>query len=238
MKTTAIIPALNEARTIADVIAGVKEYCHRVIVVDNMSTDDTADVAEQAGATVHRCYVKGTGASTRLGLAYSLNPMPHLRSDIVVTLDGDGQHSPDDIPDFLRCIEDGCDIVIGARPKTRSDMPFLRWLGNQIFDVLCNVGSHYKIPDPECGFRAFTRDVLKIINIETNHFGMCEEVAIKARAKGYKIGIVPIRAVYGVDLHKYSFKAQLKRGLEIPCTIIKWRWLEEWKPVLKRLLHW
>jgi hypothetical protein len=75
---------------------------------------------------------------------------------------------------------------------------------------------------------------LRELDIQTPHFGFCEEVAVKARARGYKVAFVTIPTRYGDDLHKYSFKAQMRRGMEIPWTIVKWRWIEEQRPKLTR----
>lgn len=225
MRVVAVIPAYNESKNIALVVSKAKRYVDSVVVSDDKSTDDTVRCAREAGARVleNNTRYKGAGIATSRGIALALED----GADLVVTLDGDGQHNPDEIPELLRQV-DKYDVVLGVRNIRRGQIPILRWMGNQIFRLMVNAGSRVSITDTECGFRVFKAHVLRNIKIESNAFGFCDEMVIKARAVGYKIAQVPIQTIYGDEQRKYSFIPAMKRGLEIPCLILKWRWKEEW----------
>lgn len=218
----AIIPCLNEQASIDQVVQQTRQHVDWVVVVDDGSTDDTADIARRSGAVaiVNRS-PRGPGRAASAGIQYVLTMMPSV--DIIITLDGDGQHDPNSIPSLLAGINNGTSVVIGSRRMTIGNTPFLRWLGNMIFRFLRNTGHKTKIQDAESGFRAYRACVLSNLKIETNHFGFCEEMAIKVRASHYKIAEVPVKSIYGNDLHKYSFKQQMRRGVEVPYTILRWR---------------
>jgi len=231
--TVAVIPCLNEQASIAQVVQQTKRHVAWIIVVDDGSTDNSAEVARDSGAVVINNYSPhGTGMATSTGIQYVLTMVPSV--DVIVTLDGDGQHDPSSIPALIAKTDNGANVVIGTRCMTIGNTPFLRWLGNTIFRFLRNMGHRTKLQDAESGFRAYRTNVLHDLKIETAHFGFCEEMAIKARAGRYKIAEIPIKAVYGSDLHKYSFKQQMRRGVEVPYTILKWRWMVEWKSALRR----
>jgi len=235
--TAAVIPCYNEQSSIAQVVQQTKHYVDLVIVVDDDSADFSVEVAQYYGATVIlNSSPHGPGRATSTGIRYVLTMLSS--AGVIVTLDGDGQHDPNSIPLLLAKVNNGTGVVIGSRCMTIGNTPFLRWLGNTIFGFLRNTGHRIKIQDAESGFRAYRTSVLRDLKIETAHFGFCEEMAIKLRAGKHNIVEVPIKAVYGSDLHKYSFKQQIRRGVEVPYTILKWRWLVEWKPLLKRRMHW
>ncbi|KKM72591.1 hypothetical protein LCGC14_1418930, partial [marine sediment metagenome] len=146
-KVVAIIPCYNEERTIADVVARAEKHCNRVIVVDNNSSDRTREHAESETPchNIFSCYTRGWGIATRYGIAYSLTPWKHLYGDIMVTLDGDGQHNPDEISALVKPILDKkADIVIGSRFLKPYSIKKYRKFGINIINWLYNFGQDIK----------------------------------------------------------------------------------------------
>ncbi len=226
MKVVAVIPAYNEEKAIADVVARAKKYCRRVIVVDNMSTDNTASIAEQAGADVYKCYTKGAGAATGKGVAHSLNPFEPFCGDIIVTLDGDGQHNPDEIPQLAQPIVDGiADVVIGSRFLGDYRIARYRKFGIDVITWLYNVGSgEGRIVDAQSCFRAFSRNALKkILPINECGFGFSTEMLIKARKSGLVIKEVPISCIYHGDFRMNSSMNPIRQGVSVAWDTVKWR---------------
>ena len=125
MRTCALIPAFNEAPYIADVVERTREHVAEVVVIDDGSGDGTADIARTAGATCLQLPGnRGKASALRAGLAYARD----LNFTYVITLDGDGQHLPEDIPVMLRVAgETGADLVIGARSFDPALMPRSRY---------------------------------------------------------------------------------------------------------------
>lgn len=233
VKIVAVIPCYNEQETVGEVVRGARPFVDEVIVVDNRSSDGTAKEAAQAGATVAWCPCPGAGAATRKGLILALSRRPAA----VVTLDGDGQHAPEEIPRIIAPILAGtADVVVGARSRSEA-MPGIRRLGNVLLTGLTNAGAAGSIADSQCGFRAFGAQVLGRLDIETDTFGFCSEVVIKCRALGLRLVSVPVSTAYGRDYYKHSLYAQLGRGVAVPKDIIKWRWKAEWLPGIRRAVR-
>mgnify|MGYP006274991063 CR=1 FL=1 len=143
-----VIPARNETHTIAGVIAGVKSVVPtaEIIVVDDASSDNTADQAEQAGASViRRPHNIGNGAGIKTGVRAA-------RGDVVVVLDADGQHNPADMPKLLKYIGP-YDMVIGERSRS-GQQNTIRWLGNTLLNKLGSYLIEMDMRDLTSGFRA------------------------------------------------------------------------------------
>ena len=231
MKVVAVIPCYNEEKTIAEVVRKTKEHTDRVIVVDNMSSDKTLEEAEKELPcyNIYRCYSKGAGITTGYGLAYSLNPLLHLFGDIIVTLDGDGQHDPDEIPQLIQPILDNkADVVIGSRFMKGAIAPTYRKFGIDVITWLYNVGHRQKIKDGQCCFRAFNRETLKsILPIEEHGFSFSVETLIKARAIGSRIYEVPVSCIYHEDFKDNSTMNPIIHGLGVVFGVIKWRFKME-----------
>jgi glycosyltransferase involved in cell wall biosynthesis len=195
MKITAVIPCLNEADFIGDITAATLKHVGKVIVVDDGSTDATAEIAQKAGAQIiSHATRKGAGAATRTGFEAAIR----LGADIVVTLDGDGQHNPAEIPLLLRPIlDDKADLVIGSRfIEHETNIPFYRKFGIDIITWMYNLGSKIKVTDAQSGFRAHSRKLLESIAITHDDFSFSIEVLVKARKKGFHFKEVPISCLY------------------------------------------
>jgi glycosyltransferase involved in cell wall biosynthesis len=193
MSTIITIPAYNEQETITKVINDIKEamkgYQYKILVVDDGSTDKTAETAEKQGAIVRR-------NSRNLGLAETfkveLKECLKLGADIIVHTDADNQYQAKYIPVLIKKVKQGNDIVLGSRfGKGCYSGSFLKKLGNIAFARLFSGLLHTKITDTTTGFRAFTKEVAELPLI--NNFTYTQEQIIRAGKKHMKIGEVPIK---------------------------------------------
>ncbi len=193
MKTIAIIPAYNEAQTIADVLTRTREFVDGVIVVDDGSTDATASIARTHGAIVVRHLInRGLGASIGTGFEFALR----LGADVVVTLDADGQHDPSSIPDLLQAVGQGADVVIGSRMIEPTDMPWYRQCANMLGNLVTLFLFGAWVSDSQSGFRCFTRHAVSQIEIRTNHMEVSSELIAEAKRHTLRLVEVPIKALY------------------------------------------
>lgn len=191
-KILAIMPAYNEERRITPVILNVKKYLD-VLVVDDGSKDNTADLAQTAGAQVLRQNPNaGKGAALRAGFIRALQ----LGCTAVVTLDSDGQHDPQEIPLFLeRYQKTGADLIIGARDFRQ--MPLSRkvanWSGTQIFSWAMG----RKIRDNQSGYRLLSRRMMEALLGSTEQgFEFEVEMIMKCLKNRWVLDWVPIRTIY------------------------------------------
>jgi len=194
MRTIALIPAFNEARTIAAVVTGVRDAVDRVIVIDDGSRDGTAERARDAGAEVAIHEVNlGKGHAVRTGLARVFaGDFTH-----VLLLDGDLQHLPAEASALLREAEGGgADIVIGERRFERSRMPASRYHANRIGSRALSWFIGVPVRDTQCGFRVFRVDALRPLQLRATGYEVETEMLVKVRRRGGRIAAVPITAVY------------------------------------------
>ena len=223
MKVAAVIPCWNESTSIADIVFKTNELVGLSIVADDHSQDGTVEEAEKAGAYVARNFRRrGAGANTKTGM----NEAMLLDCHVVVTLDGDGQHNPSDIPKLLKPIFDGnADVVIGTRFATKSGnkIPRYRRFGIKVITWLFNFGRKQKLSDVQCCFRAFSRSVLEAVDIEETGFSFSVETVIKARALGFRIVEVPVNVLYHRQFSRNSSLNPIVHGLSVALGTIKWR---------------
>jgi len=168
----AAIPCYNEGATVGSVVLKAKQHVSEVLVIDDGSKDDTAKIAEAAGATViSHGQNKGKAAATKEIFHYALEH----GHDIVVTVDGDGQHDANEIPQFLTpLLNDTADMAIGFRSGQRTEMPFWRKIGKRTLDYATGIGTS-KVTDSQCGFRAFSRKAIEKINGQLHGNGFSVE---------------------------------------------------------------
>jgi glycosyltransferase involved in cell wall biosynthesis len=182
-----VIPAFNERRTIGQVIRAAREQCPEaeIIVVDDASSDNTGDEAVAAGAQViRRPYNIGNGAGVKTGVRAA-------RGDVILILDGDGQHDPADIPRLLAHIGP-YDMVIGARDRA-GQQNALRWLGNSALNRLGSYLVGMQMQDLTSGFRAMRREViLEFIHLLPNQYSWPTTSALAFAKAGYHIRFEPI----------------------------------------------
>jgi glycosyltransferase involved in cell wall biosynthesis len=218
MTITAIIPALNEEIAIGTIVLKAKKYADRVIVIDDGSTDQTSEVAQQAGANVIRIpSTKGKGNALRLGFGAISQD---LNGDLaIVTIDADGQHNPDEIPKMIEPIlAKKADMVIGSRYMNGNKIPMHRRIGQIILDHVTNLNSGYKITDTQSGFRSFSIDTLPVFKFRQNGFSIESEMLIDALNAGLLIKEVDVGVRYDVDC---STENALKHGLKVFIKILQ-----------------
>jgi glycosyltransferase involved in cell wall biosynthesis len=222
IKVIAIIPCLNEEKFIAEVVSGAIKHVDRVIVVDDGSTDGTAAAARDAGAEVisHKTR-QGAGAATRTGFIAAMK----YGVAVAVTLDGDGQHNPDEIPGLLQPILAGkADLVIGSRFLCAAEVPHHRKFGIDVITWLYNVGHKEKIVDGQSGFRAYNRKALEVINITYPGFGFSIQTLVQPRKNKLIIMEVPVSCIYHDE---GSTQDPITHGLGVAWAVIKIRMNEE-----------
>jgi len=168
---TAIIPAYNEEKTIYWVVQKTRKYVDRVIVVDDCSNDETGKLAKRAGATVIRhAKNSGLGSSIRTGIKAAMK----TKADIILTLDGDGQHNPEEIKKFVSAIKNGYDFVLGKRNLSR--YPFIKRFGNFFLQSATNFISGTNFMDTESGFRSFRRTALEKFYLKARRYEIAVEI--------------------------------------------------------------
>ncbi|HST06485.1 MAG TPA: glycosyltransferase [Chloroflexia bacterium] len=189
---TVIIPAYNEGDAVDKVIYKIRELRPRaeIIVVDDGSKDNTSDTARRAGARVIRHpYNKGNGAAVKTGLRAA-------HGDVVLLLDADGQHPPEDIEKVLKPIGE-YDLVVGARVK-QSESAMIRDIGNGIFNNLASYLAGRDIPDLTSGFRAMKREmIMEFIHLLPNLYSYPTTSTLAFLKAGYNVEFVPIKARKG-----------------------------------------
>jgi glycosyltransferase involved in cell wall biosynthesis len=150
----AVMPAFNEERTISDIIKNTRKYVDEVVMIDDFSSDRTSEIAKKAGATVLRHKEnRGLGGALRTGFDYALKN----KADIIITIDADGQHDPDEIPKFIEKIQSGYHFVLGTRDLSK--YPFTKKLGNFFLNAATNFisgTSLYHRKNSRTGIRRFS----------------------------------------------------------------------------------
>ncbi len=182
-----VIPAFNEEKTVSWVVERAKRY-GRVVVVDDCSRDDTAMLAKKAGALVIKhAHNQGLGSSLRSGFKKALE----MKADIIITLDGDGQHNPGDIPRFISALSNGYDFVLGNRDLRK--YPLRKKFGNFFLNLVTNFVSGTNLKDTESGFRAFKRNALKRLCLKARRYEIAVEIAFEAGRNNLKTKNIPIK---------------------------------------------
>jgi glycosyltransferase involved in cell wall biosynthesis len=220
-KIIAAIPCFNEQDFIEDVVTRAMKYVAKVVVIDDGSTDNTAKIAQ---VIIHK-ERQGAGAATRSGFAAA----KANNADILITLDGDGQHNPDEIPQVLAPIIDGeADMVIGSRfIKAQTNIRRYRKFGIDVITWLFNFCSRVKVSDSQSCFRSHSRILIEAVNITENGFGFSVQVLIQARRAGLVIEEVPISCIYhsqGSSLNPVT------HGIGVALNVIKLRLFSHQRP--------
>jgi len=214
MRVLAGIPAYNEASYVGSIVLQARQYVDEVVVVDDGSTDNTARIAELAGATVIRHDEnrgKGVAIQSILAEARKRNP------DIVVLLDADSQHDPNEIPAFLKAILEGSDLVIGSRDAQKDRTRTYRRIGQKVLLRSTRLASKTNISDSESGFRALSPKAINELELKENGFAIESEMISCAADKNLKITEVPISNIYTTD---GSTLNPVKHGLGVLNRII------------------
>jgi glycosyltransferase involved in cell wall biosynthesis len=190
----ALIPAFNEAGSIAEVVRGIAPLVSAVTVVDDGSTDGTSGIALAAGARViTKRANEGKGMAIRDGLAVILaEPGSH-----VLLMDGDLQHLPEEAASLIDVAErSGADLVLGERQFDRRAMPASRYYANMVGSAILSSFVGTTVRDTQCGFRVFTTDTLRRLTLVGDGYEIETEMLVKLRRLGGRIATAPVTAVY------------------------------------------
>jgi glycosyltransferase involved in cell wall biosynthesis len=221
----AAIPCYNEEATIGSIILKAKNYVDEVLVIDDGSNDDTAKIAEYAGAIVLKHEKnKGYGAAIKNCFKYALEN----NYDVMTILDGDGQHDADQIQTVMRPIcDDKADISIGSRflDSNGNMVPMYRRFGIAVLTRITNAGSEKenKVTDGQSGFRAYSRRAIENIDLKDSQMGASAEIILQGRKKNLIYQEVPISCSYEGDC---STEKPIGHGLKVILSILQYMEVE------------
>lgn len=210
----ALLPCYNEAGALPEVLARLRAHVTTALVVDDGSTDTTSEIARQAGAIVLRHETnRGKGAALRAGF-------DELRSrgfEWVLTLDGDGQHAPEDIPKFFtRAEQTGARLIVGNRLGEPDKIPLVRRWVNRFMTARLSKLSGQALADSQCGFRLIHLPTLAQLSLTTDHFETESELLVRWARAGFKVESVPVQVIYRHDQSR------------IHPLVDTWRWVRWW----------
>ncbi len=213
----ACIPAYNEEKYIQDVIKKSLPHVDSVIVFDDGSTDNTAKIAKDAGAIVISQKNQGYGASISTLFEYARNQ----NAQIMITLDGDGQHNPDQIPLLVNAITDhNVDVAIGSRfLDDTTKVSGYRKTGIKIITSASNYGTNFKVSDSQSGFRAYSKNAIDVIHPTEQGMPVSTEILLKISNKGLSVAEVPITISYNGDT---SQQHSVPHGLSVLGNTLKY----------------
>lgn len=212
----AAIPCYNMGASIGDVVSKAKKHVSQVVVIDDGSHDDTVIIAKQSGALVISHDVnRGYGKAIKT----CFNFAKERDAAVLVILDGDGQHNPDEIPKFVSQIITGkADLVVGSRLiGQKYYIPNYRRLGISVITFLWNFGSKIKVTDAQSGFRAYSSNLIKCLSLSENGMSVSIEILEKARLKKAIIKEVPILCYYS---HSGMGLRAIKHGIGVATSVI------------------
>jgi glycosyltransferase involved in cell wall biosynthesis len=209
-----VIPCLNEGETIDSLVKAVRRQLPAVIVVDDGSVDGTAALAASAGArVVAHDRNRGKGAALKTGLSAALE----RGHEWAFTMDGDGQHKPEDLPAFLDCAtRTRAMLVIGNRLHQPQALPWLRRLVNRWMSRRISRRTGQPLPDTQCGFRLLDLKAWGALSLRAERFEAESETLLAFLAAGHRVEFVPIQVV-GRGPHSH-----------IRPLADTWRWLKWW----------
>ncbi len=219
-----LIPALNEEGSVGKVVAALKSLGHpvrHVVVVDNASTDRTADAAQKAGAIVVKEQVRGYGAACLRGMAFLAKQ--EVKPDVVAFLDADGSDDAQDIPRMIDGIVSGADLVVGSRTIGIAEPQSLsraQRVGNAVATTLIRAvyGQNYTDVGP---FRLIRYPALLALGMTDEDHGFMIEMQVKAVRRGLRIIEVPVRYHPRVAGESKNVKGSMAAGRKMLLTILR-----------------
>ncbi|MCC6751022.1 MAG: glycosyltransferase family 2 protein [Deltaproteobacteria bacterium] len=197
----AVVPAYNAASSLSAVVTGVREQGLPVLVVDDGSTDDTAQVAHAAGAEVLR-HPRNRGKGSALSSGFRWALARGARG--VLTLDADSQHAPSEIPKFAVAAEDA-DLVLGRRRLAWGEIPTSSFVGNHISTFFISLFCGKRLFDTQSGFRYYGRRLLTSVPLHDGRFETETELLMRACLLGLRVRWVPIQTIYQSGPHLTHF---------------------------------
>ena len=214
----ACIPAYNEESNIENLVKSAKNHVDSVVVCDDGSTDNTVNIAKNAGAIVisHKTN-KGYGAS----IISLFNYARENNVDVMITIDGDGQHDPNQIPLLLNTMsQHNVDVVIGSRFLNQNNQaPGYRQTGIKIITSTANYGTDLKVSDSQSGFRAYSKNAITTIHPTEENMSVSTEILFKISNNGLSLAEVPITVSYEGDTSEYH---PISHGISVLANTIKY----------------
>jgi glycosyltransferase involved in cell wall biosynthesis len=194
VKPIILIPVYNEEKQLDALLSEMQGLDFDILVIDDGSKDGTADVAKAHNVKLIRNEVNlGKGTALRKGFEYALE----RGYDLIFTMDGDGQHRPEDLLKiYEHYLKSGADIIIGNRMWNPVGMPLIRKITNKVMSKIISFLTKTYIPDSQCGLKLIRREVLRNVDISSRKFEIESEILIRAIRKGYKVESMPILSVY------------------------------------------
>ena len=206
MRISVVVPAHNEAALIAETLATIPASVDTVIVVDDGSMDETAEIAQALGdpriTLVRHTQNLGVGAAISTGYAHAFD----MGAEIAVVMAGDGQMDPQDLSKLVVPIRNGeADYVKGNRlgwPGVYDTMPTHRFLGNQVLSTLTRLATGLRIQDSQCGYTAISKRAAKTISLSTmwRGYGYPNDLLSLLSMQGLRVLDAPVRPVYGKEV--------------------------------------
>ena len=218
MMKFACIPAYNEENTISDLVKIAKKFVDKVVVCDDGSTDDTVNNAKLAGAEIIS-HKKNQGYGAAITTLFDYCRMQN--ADVMITLDGDGQHDPNQIPILLDTIsQHSVDVVLGSRfLDNNTDTPGYRKRGIKIITSAANFGADFKVSDAQSGFRAYSKSAINAIHPTEQGMAVSTEILLKISNKGLSLAEVPITTSYDGDTSEQN---PVPHGISVLMNTIKY----------------
>lgn len=200
LRICVVIPAFNESKVIGDVVSDVinsfkdTNYLTEVVVVDDSSKDNTAEVAKKSGATIIKHILNtGAGGATATGLSYA----QQNNFDIACTMDADGQHSSKDVVEGInQLVKRKSDLLIGSRLINKEGMSKVKVIGNKGLSTITYVLFGINSTDSQSGLRIFSRKAIEKLRWKTSGYEFCSEMLWRAKQENLQIGEYPIKAIY------------------------------------------
>ena len=219
LKLVALIPAYNEGENIKQVIETTQPYVDRIVVCDDGSSDNIQTVLDTVDVDIIKHQINlGYGAALKSLFKHG----KELNATVVISLDADGQHNPAYIPELVQpIILDDADIVIGSSflSKQRSQVPWIKSLGNRVFSSLIRWGTGFQVSDSQSGYRAYRVDKLASLTLVESGMGISTEILIKAVKKGFKIEERPVQITHNEPL---TFFPLLSQGFSVIVSTLKY----------------
>jgi len=218
----AAIPAFNEEKTIAKVVLLAQKHVDKVVVCDDGSTDMTGEIAKSLGADVIR-------HERNLGYGVAVQSLfkraRELNADVMVTLDGDGQHDPSEILMLVEPVLEGkADVAIGSRflgdIGKKNSIPTYRRMGIKFITKLMGAAFDYGLSDAQSGFRVYGRKALESLSLCEDGMGVSVEVLMETKKRGLRVVEVPAGCNYH-DLERTSTSSPLRHGASVVMSIIR-----------------
>jgi glycosyltransferase involved in cell wall biosynthesis len=196
MKIMVLIPAYKAAQTLPELVEHISKYMakHDILIVEDGSPDNTYEVAKSTGAAVLKHEVnKGKGEALKTGFKYAISN----GYQGVISIDADLQHDPDVIPKFIKLAEEEhADLIVGTRERNLANMPFERFMTNELTSLIISCFSGRFVRDSQSGYRYTSRRALRTVRLRSSRYDTESEFLFKSGMAGFKVWEVAVPTIY------------------------------------------